>query len=1297
MKWPVIVRTSRSMNQIRSQLFCARRFFAVGMFFGFGWLASAIHPNSTTNLLGQLPVAFEANDGRTDSRAQFLMRAPGYTSFFNEREVTFSFHHVEPEKAAARRERQQRGEQRVLEQSDIRMTLLGAQPSAKLTGEEGLSGVVHQLVGTNASKWHRNIPTYARLTTRDIYQKIDLTYYGSAQSLEYDFIVRPGGEPADIRLSFEGASGVEIDPEGHLHLRSGPREVAVWHAPVAYQMVNGTRHDVACRFVARGEHEIGFAPGAYEKDVPLTIDPILLYSTYFGASGADSAEGIMVGPAGDIFIVGETTSLDFPAVGYRTVPYLSNDVFVAKIAGDGRSYFFYTYFGGSGDDFGNAIAVDSSNTVFIAGSTDSPDFPVVNAHKNYLSGGQDAFLARFSADGFGLLYSTYLGGSNYNAGNALALGPGGTVFIAGETDSGSSFPNKSAFQSAAGGGLDGFLAKYNPNLSGDASLIMSSLLGGGDDDSISAIVADATYVYVVGEVDSLDGLTSTFPVKNAFQSKYGGGGSDAFVAKINPTSGSVSWSTLLGGVFEDVADAVAIDSGANVYVAGSTDSDNFPTVNPQQAKLAGPLYFTPDAFVSKFSSSGSSLLYSTYFGGDGSDSARGLAVDTSGLIYLVGNTDSTNLPVTEGALQTVYGGGGDVFVARLNPAASGPNGIIFSTYYGGPGLEEAGLGNCLFVNSNEDFFITGLTTSSNGFPLAGAGADYPYRGGYSDSFIAKLASPPDLSVSVTGSVSTVLMGSNLVYTARVVNSGHSNYTAVTLTNLLPATVNFVSVSVTRGSYTRTNQTIYWSLGTLTNRTTATMTITVTAPQPGLTTNFARLTAAQSESNNGNNVHTLVTPVRGFAELVLTQTATPSPASTVSNINYTMVVSNRGPYKATQVELTDYFPASTFLVSATSTRGTVSFANNILTCTLAELTNGGTFTVSLKLRPVDYTTLTNTASVTAYESDVATNNNSTTTITRVGVVSEMAVNLFASAQTIYVNSNVTYTVTFVNYGPNIATNVALTNFLPTGVSFQSATISTGSWSQITGGVRASITALPINQVVTLSIVARGATAGTDSNDVLLASFNSDPVPGDNTASVPLTVLPVADLSIGTSVSPSSNFMGLNFTCTAKMTNAGPSPINALLTVTLPSGVTALSATSAYGGCVITGSNVICGPGLMASGANGTATLVFTTTTPGQKTVPFNISSSALDLVASNNTKNATLRVIDLPPLTIKRSLTNVILSWPSTPTGFLAEYLSPKMPATNWRSVTNPIITTNGVKTFTNRITSTNTFYRLRKP
>ena len=1285
------------MNQIRSQLSYARRLVATGLFLGLGWLASAGHPNSTTNLLRSMPVAFEANDGRTDSRAQFLMRAPGYTSFFNEREVTFSFHHVKPEKIEDRRERQQRGEKRLLEQSDIRMTLLGAQPSAKLIGEEGLPGLVHQMVGTNTAKWHRNIPTYARLTTRDVYREIDLTYYGNAQSLEYDFIVRPGGEPSDIRLRFEGTSGVDIDPEGNLRLRSGPQEVAVWHAPVAYQVVNGTRQEVACQFTSLGQHDIGFTPGAYDRNIPLTIDPILLYSGYFGASGADSSEAITVGPTGEIFLVGETTSLDFPAVGYRVVPYQSNDVFVAKIAANGSSYYFYTYFGGSGDDFGNAIAVDSSNTVFIAGSTDSADFPLANAHKSYFAGEQDAFFARFSADGFVLLYSTYLGGSNFDAGNALALGPSGTVFIAGETDSGSTFPKKSAFQSAAGGGLDGFVARYNPTLSGSASLLMSSWLGGGDDERISAVVADATYIYVAGEVNSLDSLTSTFPVKNAYQSVYGGGGSDAFVAKINPTAATVSWATLLGGIFEDTADAVAIDSAANVFVAGTTDSDNFPTVNPQQAAIAGPLFFTPDAFVAKFSTNGSSLLYSTYFGGDASETARGVAVDASGIIYLIGNTDSTNLPVTQGALQTTNGGGGDVFVARLNPVASGPNGIIFSSYYGGPGLEEAGLGNCIFVSTNEEIFITGLTTSTNGLPLAGIGTEFPYRGGYSDSFLARLAAPPDLSVSVTGSVSTVLTGSNLVYTARVVNSGHSNYTSVVLTNLLPATVNFVSISVTRGTYTRTNQTVYWNIGTLTNRTTATMSITVTAPQPGLVTNYARLTAAESEVNNGNNNHTLITPVRGFADLVLTHTASPSPASTVSNINYTLVVSNRGPAKATLIELTDAFPASTFLSSATSTRGTVAYANSILTCTVPELTNGGTFTVSLKLRPFDYTTLTNTASVTAYESDTSTNNNSSTTITRVGVVSEMGLGLFASAQTIYVNSNVTYTVTFVNYGPNIATNVALTNFLPVNVTFQSATISTGSWSQITGGVRASIAALPTDQVVTLSITARGTSAGTDFNDVLLSSFNSDPAPGDNTTSVPLTVLPVADLSVGTSTSPSSNFLGLNFTCTAKMTNSGPSPIDALLTVTLPSGVTALSATSAYGGCVITGSNVICGPGLMASGANGNATLVLTTTTSGQKSVPFVISSSALDLVTSNNTKNATLRVIDLPPLTIKRSLTNVILSWPTTPTGFVAEYLSPKMPATNWRSVTNPIITTNGVKTFTNRIATTNTFYRLRKP
>ena len=624
MEWPVIVRTSRSMNQIRSQLSSARRLVATGLFLGFTFWASADGLEPAPRVFGQLPVAFESNAGQTDPRARFLLRAPGYSSFFNAREVTFSFRQAAPDESRqAGRDQRQRGHSRNVEQSDIRMTLLGARPEAEMTGEETLPGRVNHLVGADPAQWHRNIPTYARLTTRDVYRNIDLTYYGRAQSLEYDFIVRPGGNPSEIRLRFEGTSGVEIDAEGHLHLRAGPREVAVWHAPVAFQIVNGTRREVACRFISVGRHQIGFTPGPYDRNLPLTIDPVLLYSSYLGASGADVGEGVAVGPEGNMFIIGETTSPDlFPPNGYRLIPYLSNDVWIAKISVDGLSYVFSTYLGGSGDDFGSAIAVDGSNTVFVAGSTDSPDFPAKNAHKSYYSGGQDAFFTRLTAAGDALLYSTYLGGSNFEAGNALALGPGGTVFVAGETDSGSTFPKKSAFQAAAGGGLDGFVTKYNPTLSNAASMLMSSWLGGGDDDRITSIAADATFTYVAGEVNSLDFLTTTFPVKNAFQATYGGGGNDAFVAKINIGAASVSWATLLGGIFEDTADAVAIDKAANVYVAGTTSSDDFPTVGAQQSTIAGPLYFTPDAFVTKFHTNGASLLYSTYFGGDDSETTR---------------------------------------------------------------------------------------------------------------------------------------------------------------------------------------------------------------------------------------------------------------------------------------------------------------------------------------------------------------------------------------------------------------------------------------------------------------------------------------------------------------------------------------------------------------------------------------------------------------------------------------------------------------------------------------------------
>jgi uncharacterized repeat protein (TIGR01451 family) len=1248
-------------------------------------------PPAQPNLFGQLPVAFESNTGQTDSRARFVLRGPGYTAFFNEREMVFAFRHNERQPSRYHRR------QRTVAQSIVHVTLVASNPKAQLIGVDELPTRANYLIGPDSNQWHTDVPAYSRLAARNVYPGIDVTYYGTARNLEYDFVVQPGGDPTDIRLRFDGSTRANIDTDGHLHISVDGQEVATWHAPVAYQHIDGMRREVTCAFVQTGPHDIGFAPGDYNRAAPLTIDPILLYSTFLGGSGADAVEAITV-HSNSLFVVGETTSLNFPAPGgYRTNAYASNDVFIAKFNTNGTSLVFATYLGGSGDDFAMSVRVDASGNVCVAGGTDSPNFPVKNAYQSGLSGIGDAFVTKLASAGNSLLYSTYFGGNGYEAANGLVIGTGGNIYVAGETDSGSQFPKKTPFQNGTGGLLDAFVARFDPTAAGNASLIFASWLGGSDDDRATAINIDGAYIYVVGEVEALDFFSSDFPVKNARQPVYGGGGSDAFVAKISLAGSAVSLASYLGGVYEDEANGVVVDGSGNIHVVGTTSSDDLPMVNAQQPVIGGGgIFFTSDAFIAKLSPNGSNVLYSTYLGGDVDESGAGIGIDPAGSIYIVGWTTSTNFPTSAGAVQSSYNGGaGDLFVAKLNPAVAGHNGIVYSTYFGGRGGEDPGVGNCLFVNTNENFFFGG-TTTSNGFPVTNAFAS-TFRGGDSDGFIARLASQIDLSASVAV-LDTVMVGSNFAYTVRVNNNSRSNFTSVQLTNLLATNVNFISATASRGTVTRTNQTVTWSLGTVTNYTGATLTINVQATRPGLITNVARVTAAQPEVNTGNNIDTTVTAVRGIADLILTKTAMPSPAFASNDLAYSILVSNRGPWDATAITITNAVPTNAAFVSATTTRGLTAIDTGLLICTVPRLTNGATALVTLVVSP-GVGVITNVGGVTAFEFDPVPTNNFATNITTVDPAAELILSQTSAPEPVFVGSNVIYSLVVSNYGPFTATTVVISNTLPTNVTFVSASISSGSFTQSNRVVKGTISSLTNRGAVSLIITARATNTGITTNIASVTSATLDPALSNNVALRQTTVNPLPDVSVSASA-PGWVYVSQPYALTLRATNTGPLvATNATVTLTVPASATLLSATCSQGQLTTNASTVTCALGSWAPSGSVVITASVRSVAPATNTATTSISSSTYDSNPANNTSTVTTIVNALPRLTVREVASNVaLISWTATATNFLPEYTSNWLyTATNWYAVTNPIINTNGVKRFTNGPVSTPKIFRLRQP
>jgi hypothetical protein len=743
---------------------------------------------------GELPLSFEVNRGQTAAPVNYLARGSGYTLFLSATQATLGLTQQPAHKGASSVE------------DVLRLGLVGANPAAAVVGLDRLPGVSNYFLGNEPSKWLTNVPNYGEVAYQNVYPGVNLVYYGNQGQLEYDFVLAPGADAGAIRLSVQGAQSVRLDAQGDLVLHTAGGDV-VQHAPVVYQNIGGQRQAVAGRFVLEGNGQVGFRVGAYDRSAPLVIDPVLVYSTYLGGSGNDSAAGIAVDSAGNAYITGSTNSTNFPTVGaLQTTP---SGRFVSKLNASGTALVYSTYLGGTGNDSGNVtgIAVDSAGDAYVTGSTTATNFPTTPgayqtslgqatgsafvtklnatgsalAYSTYLHGGSpypqssdswatsiavdgagDAyvtgstfdtsfpttpnafqsgnpasgfygnagFVTKLNASGSALVYSTYLGGNNYNIdgfatniGQAIAVDGAGDAYVTGTTYA-LDFPTTSgAFQPTnTSGWYNGlaFVTELNPS---GTALVYSTYLGGyaGNGDAGNAIAVDASgSAYVTGYNFDQD-FPTTPGAFQTFQS-----GPSAFVTKLNPSGSALAYSTCLGGgPNAGTGYAIAVDSSGNAYVAGETGSTSFPTRNALQGYGGNG-----DAFVSELNASGSALLFSTYLGGSGGDSASSIALDSAGNIYVTGGTTSTNFPTTPGAYQTAYSGSGstsDAFVARINPTASSPS-LAVAGY---PSPTTAGVSHTFTVTAlNADGTVntgyTGTVHFSSSDPKAVLPANYTF-------------------------------------------------------------------------------------------------------------------------------------------------------------------------------------------------------------------------------------------------------------------------------------------------------------------------------------------------------------------------------------------------------------------------------------------------------------------------------------------------------------------------------------------------------------------------------------------
>jgi Beta-propeller repeat len=747
-----------------------------------GAIPSARLPDAPA--FGKTPLSFAPNAGQSDPAVRFQAGALGGTLFFTPDAVVVSMPTTDhrPPTTGAEAHPSVVGRR----SSVVRVRFDGANPQPRLAGAERLPGVMNYFVGDDPARWRTNLPTYAGIVYQQLYDGIGLRYDGVEGALKGTYTLAPGADPGRIRWRYEGAQSLRIEETSGNLLIAVPGNadtnadsvlgsrfsVLTEQAPVAWQDIGGRRVPVATRFVLYDEHgvpaqyairntqyTVGFALGRYNVAYSLTIDPFLVYSAFVGGSKAEEGRDIAVDAQGNTYITGSTLSPDFPKAGPPQATYAGpttanfGDAFIMKLNPAGTALVYMTYLGGSLQDVGDAITIDAQGNTYVTGMTESTNFPTKNALQPAPGGNScssppcsDAFVTKLNAAGNALVYSTYLGGNRDENNGVLDVGTrhlalgiavdsAHSVYVTGTTDS-PNFPTANqAFGDLDGAFSDIFVTKIRPD---GAALLYSSYLGGMGADFSGDIVADNIgNAYIIGAT-----LAGNFPTKSPLQGQIASPGvADVVVAKFDTTkigAASLVYSTYLGGDDSDYGFGIAVDSGGNMYLAGHTTSLNFPTKNPLQASNGNPTDPIPqDAFVAKLNSAGSQLLYSSYLGGAGDDVGYGLDIDSSGTMYITGQTGSDNFPV-KGAWQSARADFSDVFVARLDPSKIGAASLVYSTYLGG---NDRDFSYGIAVDSARNAYVTGVTGPASLYKFPTTTSIGP-NGSSGGIFVAKFSPNP---------------------------------------------------------------------------------------------------------------------------------------------------------------------------------------------------------------------------------------------------------------------------------------------------------------------------------------------------------------------------------------------------------------------------------------------------------------------------------------------------------------------------------------------------------------------------
>ncbi|MFN2510104.1 MAG: SBBP repeat-containing protein [Pyrinomonadaceae bacterium] len=1203
---------------------------------------------------GKLPLSFEANMGQADRRVRFVARGVGYGLFLTSNETVLTLRSGTSDSGELSPGTPSRESYKAL-----RMKLVGAQSRSAIIGLDELPGKLNYFIGTDPRKWRKGVAAYSKVKYRDVYPGIDMVYHGSQGQLEYDFLIAPGRSPRRIKMAFKGMESITVDPDGTLVLGTAAGEVRQ-PKPIAYQDIDGERHEVAVRYDVRG-NKVSFEVGAYNTNQTLIIDPVLIYSTFLGGTNGEQGLGIAVDAQGSAYLTGSTTSMDFPLAGeFQNTLDSFGDVFVVKLNPAGTALIYSTYLGGDSDEIGNAIAVDSQGSAYVVGATFSSTFPrTPGAFQDAKDGSTDSFVTKLSPSGSSLSYSTYLGGDHRDVAYGVSVSADGRAHVVGRTEStrfrtlpfptprnGSPaykstngavqwVPSSSGLTSSVvnGIGLDPstantlYAATNNGVFKSTNAAASWSLTGTGSPStapqSTNVVVIDPSNPNVIyaagafsGVYKSVDGGNSYAARNTGFQvpfvnalaidpitpaTLYAG---TAF-GMYKTTNGGDSWVDVSNGFHTTPrVNEVVIDPTNPAIVYVGTNSGMFKTTNGGALwtpDSSGVLSFTPITALTIDPLNPSTLYAGGFFG---------IFKTTDG--GATWTSSSTGVPATAINALAI-----DPLTPTTLYAATTGSGIFKSTNGGAnwtqsnTGLVNATINAVAVVGSNPAILYVGAVIGGDAFAVkfgpSGSTLEYLFNFGGNENDEAR-------GVALDADGNAYLVGSTNSENFPVLNAFQSAVGG--LSDAFVAKVNSSGTGFTYSTYLGGNGSeqgrgiaVRSGSAHVVGQTTSSNFPLVNPIKPTLAQfDTDAFVTKLNPAGNGADFSTFLggsNTDQGFGVAVDTGGSVYVTGATRSSDFPTLA----GPQPTFAGGTLDAFvtrldAAGTSLIYSTYLGGTsTDQGNGIATDSL-----GNTYVIGV-------TSSNNFPTANPFQSTLK---NVDAFVTKLGPGVELAVTMTDLPDPVAFGSDLTYTINVRNNGELPATNVTVTDTLPAGATVVSTASTRGTCSG-TGPITCAIGTLNSGEATTVTIVIKPPAVRSITNTATVSLTESDPVPSNNTATTD-TLVDFANLSIVKKAPHTLVAPGANMTYTLNVKNLGgiaATPVT--VSDNLPAG-------TALVGCAATGGGV-CG------GAGNNVSVTFPSLAVGASeaiTITVNVSSAVTAGTVIANTANASATLVDPDP-------------------------------------------------------------------